>query len=454
MATKRKPTVPTTEAIDQFCAAFDDLFARYEERTALRQYLIGLLLPREHNKTLVELGAIVPGANRQALHHFMHDAPWDAEALNRRRLQQWQAHPYLGPHAGGVLSVDETGDPKRGHRIVLAAQQYLGKLGHVANGVAAVTSQWADGSRHVPLGVKAYRPASRLPQGRTDPDFQTKPQLAWQLIEEARAADIPFRLVVADSIYGENADVEAKRFGAQIPYILGLKPSHGTWQQVGDPANPPAFTPAAAAARFPLEAWQRTVRFDSHGKELVRYIAELELGTAYGPTKGIRLIAATLDPRRLTPESTWYLATALPLAQVSAEQVDEIYRLRDWIEHYYTPVKHELGWADYQLRPERAIVRHWQLVMLAYTFSLLVGAVPALPSSPAGTAAGGKIGAHQRHRVRGAGRPRHLEPGITPGTRVAVPLGAAAARVATLVARRPAARAGRAPRPRRVLPAA
>jgi hypothetical protein len=47
MATKRKPTAPTTEAIDQFCAHFDDLFARVEERTALRQYLIDLLLPRE-----------------------------------------------------------------------------------------------------------------------------------------------------------------------------------------------------------------------------------------------------------------------------------------------------------------------------------------------------------------------------------------------------------------------
>ena len=122
MRRPRKPTPPTTEAIDTFCAAFDDLFARYEERRALRQYLIGLLLPREHNKTLVELASIVPGANRQALHHFLHDAPWEAEALNRRRLGRWQAHPYLGPHAGGVLIVDETGDPKRGHRIVLAAQ--------------------------------------------------------------------------------------------------------------------------------------------------------------------------------------------------------------------------------------------------------------------------------------------------------------------------------------------
>jgi SRSO17 transposase len=460
MPTPRKPTAPTTGAIDQFCAQFDDLFARFEERTALRHYLIGLLLPREHNKTLVELATIVPGARRQALHHFMHDAPWDATALNRRRLQLWQAHPWLGPHAGGVLIVEETGDPKRGHRIVLAAQQSLGKLGHVANGVVAVTSPWADGSRHVPLGVKAYRPASRLPQGRRDPDFHTKPELAWQLIEEARTAGIPFRLVVADSIYGENAALEAKLFAAQIPYIMGLRPSHGAWQVVDDPTNPPAFTPAEAAARRPLDAWQRTVRFDSHGKELVRYIAELELGPSYGSTKSVRLIAATLDPQHLKPESTWYLATSFPLAEVSAEQVYELYRLRDWIEHYYKPVKHELGWADYQMRPERAIVRHWQLVMLAFTFSLLVGA--AL-SSLHETTAGGKIGARQpsqRRRVRGAGRAhrasrsRHLEPGAAPRAGLVVPVGSTAGVLATLVAQRPTARAGRAPRPRRLRPPA
>ncbi len=217
MPTPRKPTSPTTEAIDPFCAHCDDMFARYEERTALRQYLIGLLLPREHNKTLVELGAIVPGADRQRLHHFLHDAPWEAEALHRRRLAQWQAQPYLGPHAQGVLIVDETGDPKRGQRIVLAAQQDLGTLGHVANGVVAVTSHWADGSRHVPLGVKPYRPASRLPTGQQDPAVHPKPQLAWELIAEARAAGIPFRLVVADGVYGASAQLEARLVVARIP---------------------------------------------------------------------------------------------------------------------------------------------------------------------------------------------------------------------------------------------
>jgi hypothetical protein len=32
MRRPRKPTPPTTEAIDQFCAAYDDLLGRYEDQ--------------------------------------------------------------------------------------------------------------------------------------------------------------------------------------------------------------------------------------------------------------------------------------------------------------------------------------------------------------------------------------------------------------------------------------
>jgi hypothetical protein len=197
----------------------------------------------------------------------------------------------------------------------------------------------------------------------------------------------------------------------------------------------------------------------------VRYVAELELGmgeSGYGPTTGLRLIAATQGPATLKPENTWYLATTLPLEEAGPAQVYELYRLRDWIEQYYKPVKHELGWADYQVRPERAIVRHWQLVMLAYTFSLLVGAVPASeaatsppPSSaaPAQTTAGEKIrtstgAGDRRQRVRGAGR---LERHPATGAQLALPVGAAAGLLAMLVEQRPTARTSRAPRPTRPL---
>ena len=421
MATPRKPTPPTAAAIDAFCGQFDDLLCRLAERRALRQYLIGLLLPRERNKTLTMLAALVPGADRQRLHHFLHDAPWDGAALNARRLALWQAHPTLGPHAGGVLIVDETGDRKRGRGIALAAQQYIGKLGHTANGVVSVTSHWADGTRHVPLGVKPYRPAGRLPKGKADPAFRTKPELAWELIEEARAAGIPFRVVVADCVYGENPKLEGRLFGAEIRYVLALRPGHGTWQLVEDEANPPAFTPAEAAQRVPPERWQRLDLVDSHRRPLVRYVAELEVGPSYGPNRQVRLVAATDDPTALKADSTWFMTTNLSPAEADAAEVYGLYRLRDWIEHYYKPAKHELGWADFQVRPERAIVRHWQLVMLAFTFSLLAGA-PTPPDTAAGSteplpepagAAGGKTGAATGLAGHAARRPR-----------LAVPLGA------------------------------
>lgn len=428
MATSRKPTAPTAEAIDRFCGHFDDLFARLAERTALRQYLIGLLLPRERNKTLTELAAVVCGADRQRLHHFLHDAPWDSAALNARRLELWCGNPGLGPHANGVLIVDETGDRKRGRGIVLAAQQYIGKLGHVANGVVSVTSHWADGALHVPLGVRPYRPASRLPKGKADPGFATKPELAWDLIDEARAAGVPFRAVVADCVYGENPKLEGRLRAARIRYVLALRPSHGTWQFVKDPARPPAFTPAEAAARLPLRRWRRLVLTDSHDQRLVRYVAELELGPCYGPACGTRLIAATADPAALKPESTWFMATNLSVAEADAAEVYRIYRLRDWIEHYYKPAKHELGWADFQVRSEHAIVRHWQLVMLAFTFSLLTTApeeqAGKAPPRDRGPAAGGKSATADRLAGHAAAGPR-----------LAMPLGTPAAVLAPLVNR-------------------
>jgi hypothetical protein len=219
----------------------------------------------------------------------------------------------------------------------------------------------------------------------------------------------------------------------------------------------PRSPPAEAAQRLPADAWQRTVQYDRHGTQLIRYVAALELGASDGPTTGVRLVAATLDPAMLKPESTWYLATSLPLGEARPEPVYALYRLREWIEHCYKPAKHALGWADYQLRPERAIVRHWQLVLLAYTFSRLVGAIPTAPTpatdpspTPAATG-GGNIRPRPSPRVRGAGR---LERHAAAHPQLALPLGTATAVVDALVARRPTARVGRAPRPRRALPPA
>jgi SRSO17 transposase len=77
-------------------------------------------------------------------------------------------------------------------------------VGKIDNGIVAVTSLWADARVYYPLDVVPYTTAGRLPKGKQDPAFRTKPQLALALVERARARGIPFRAVVADSAYGEN----------------------------------------------------------------------------------------------------------------------------------------------------------------------------------------------------------------------------------------------------------
>jgi hypothetical protein len=57
-----------------------------------------------------------------------------------------------------------------------------------------------------------------------------------------------------------------------------------------------------------------------------------------------------------------------------------LYGLRKWVEPAYRQVKGALGWADVQVRADRAIRRHWQLVCCAFSFcwwAFLHGSAPA-----------------------------------------------------------------------------
>jgi hypothetical protein len=51
------------------------------------------------------------------------------------------------------------------------------------------------------------------------------------------------------------------------------------------------------------------------------------------------------------------------------------YGLRNWAEQGYKQVKHELGWADFQVRGATAIGRHYTLVCCAFSFCWQAGMV-------------------------------------------------------------------------------
>src|SRR5436189_4971449 len=93
---------------------FDDLFTHVAQRRGFREYLQGLLAPRERNKTLTALAGAEPvvGAQHpavQRLQFFLSESTWDAEALNARRLELLLSAPATAPHDGGVRVMDDTG---------------------------------------------------------------------------------------------------------------------------------------------------------------------------------------------------------------------------------------------------------------------------------------------------------------------------------------------------------
>ena len=229
--------------LDQYAQAFDDLFHTPIQRRRFRDYLAGLLLPRDRNKTLTALVGAEPitqaqTAPVQQLQFFLSEADWDAEAVTTRRIERLRDDPLTAPHAEGALVIDETGDRKDGTHTAHVGYQYLGTIGKTANGIVAVTSLWADERVYYPLHVRPYTPAARLAGGKQHPAFRTKPQLALELVHAARAAGIPFRAVVADSLYGEHPEFKRTMWRADVPYVLAVKPSQIVWTPPPEPESP------------------------------------------------------------------------------------------------------------------------------------------------------------------------------------------------------------------------
>ena len=455
--TKRLACPAAPGPLEDYAARFDPLLARLAQRRGFRAYLQGLLLPRDRNKTLTGLAGAEPVAGAQhravqGLQWFLTESSWDHEQLNQRRLELLVADPATAPNDQGALVIDDSGDRKAGSKTAHVARQWLGSLGKTDNGIVAVTSLWADERVYWPVDVVPYTPAARLPMGNRDPAFRTKPQLAAALVQAARQAGIGFRAVVADCFYGDNEGFTQALGQAKVAYVLAVKPRKGAWA----PAEQ-AHTPREAAAELAWTShaepgdWTPVTRRFRDGHAETWWAADASLPAAgWGPDRRTRLVVATTDPATLPKLSTWYLVTNLPrpgprrasaFAPADLAEVVRLYGLRNWVEQGYKQVKHELGWADFQVRSDRAIRRHWQLVCCAFSFcwQAWFAEHPAQPAAAEPAAA--PTGAARGERTGQPRRPAHgglLAGDAAPGARLADPLGRAGALVAGVVERAPA----------------
>ena len=238
--------------LDAFLSTFKVRFRRAEAKAALERYLTGLLteLPNKNGDTMAQA---VPGTHEQRLQGFLTTMNWDEEELNRQRVKKMIADATIGH---GVLIFDDTGFAKQGKASVGVARQYCGTLGKVGNCQVAVTCCYSDPQASWPVAVRLYLPEAwtadpaRLKRARVPADvtFQTKPQIALSLLDQARAWGVPHRCLVADADYGDNPNFLAglqerhERYVVAVRCDFPVRPKH-------------CGTPASQRAEQVLAAW-------------------------------------------------------------------------------------------------------------------------------------------------------------------------------------------------------
>ena len=224
------PLKASTEALPDLAAflePFADHFLRSEGRDDLERYCTGLLsdLPRKNPTTIA---ASIPGTHPQRLQELTTEIQWDENVLNAQRVQRMCADVRVGD---GALIFDDTGFAKQGTHSVGVARQYSGTLGKVGNCQVAVTSVYADPAVSWPVHVRLYLhkewtddPArcaqAGVPAGTP---FQTKPEIALDMLDEADGMQVAYKVIGADAGYGGDrtflAGLEArgKRYVVAVP---------------------------------------------------------------------------------------------------------------------------------------------------------------------------------------------------------------------------------------------
>ena len=187
-------------------------------------YVSGLLR-MENGRTMANIGRKT-GISPQNMQHFMSNSPWSGSTLVGAIQDEVKGHSEF--QAGAMLLLDESADEKAGEQSPGASRQHNGRLGkvdmcQVGVFLSLATSRvntWIDGELFLPerwFG-EAYaerRKQAGIPETRS---FQTKPELGWQMVQRAKANQVPFEAVAMDDLYGRNKTLRHRLDQAGIEY--------------------------------------------------------------------------------------------------------------------------------------------------------------------------------------------------------------------------------------------
>jgi len=220
-------------ALQKFIEPLVAEIGRSERRESAALYVQGLLMPG-HRKSIEPMAERLR-VDSQKLQQFISDSPWDDgqvwHAIRREVI------PVVEPLQAWVI--DETGWLKQGKDSVGVSHQYCGAVGKQAQCQVAVEMVVTDGEVAAPVGGRLYLPESwakdRARRERVGvPEavrFQTKPEIAGDLIEEALADGLTAAPILGDAAYGDATHLRRRIRRLGLEYFFHGEDGWLAWTQ-------------------------------------------------------------------------------------------------------------------------------------------------------------------------------------------------------------------------------
>ncbi len=362
-------------------------FVRPEPRRRALAYLQGIVSSTQR-KNGWQLAEHAGEARPDGMQRLLNSASWDAD-LVRDDLRSYVLEHLGDPQA--VLVIDETSFRKRGKKSAGVKKQSCGTTGTVENCQVGVFLSYVSAKGHTLIDRELYLPKEWIDDpGRCreagipeEIRFQTKCELARQMIERLWKAGISFAWVVADTVYGGNLDLRTWLEAHQYSYVLAVACDEPVGIQTPDGRKWMTVAEAEALVRN-FDDWQRLAMSEgTKGPRLFDWAIMPILHQWEDDGRHFLLIRRCLDDPQ---EKTYYFVFA-PLGTTLAEMVKAMGQ-RWTIEENFETGK-DMGLADYQVRCWTAWYRHVTLVMIAQACLAGICAVARLsttePSTDGGT---------------------------------------------------------------------
>jgi SRSO17 transposase len=381
------------DELQAFQSVFHDCFTRSEARAHFLDYMVGQYSPLAR-KSIEPMALAVEGGRIRSLQRFLSETVWDEEQM------RWNYHQLVADEFGepdGVLMFDESAFVKKGQDSAGVARQYCGTLGKVENCQVGVFAGYASRQGYVLVDQRLFLPevwfgplyaARRVKcQVPDELQFQTKPQLAAAMLQGIRQAGIlPFRYIVADSVYGNSPD-----FLAALDACVGTtalvaissetrcwlqRPAtqEQTYQYKGEERAKrhllstvlPPQSVAALATTLPAWQWyRRTVSEGTKGPIEYDFARHRVILCKDGlPDRTVWLVIK----RTRGPEPIYAYAISNAPASTPFRTLVWLSGIRWAVEQCFEEGKTELGMAHDEVRKYAGWQHHMLLTMLAHFF--------------------------------------------------------------------------------------